>query len=90
MGVCYRPPEQEDQADEVPHRQVGAATCSQALVLLGKFSHAAVCWRDDTGRCKHVRRFVECFDDKTACSQQQGRLKAALAAVTMEWWSSRS
>ena len=47
VGVCYRPPDQEDQADEVPYRQIGAASCSQALVLMGDFNHPDICWRDN-------------------------------------------
>lgn len=32
MGVCYRPPNQEDQEDEALFRQIGAASHSQVLV----------------------------------------------------------
>ncbi|GAB0177773.1 hypothetical protein GRJ2_000242600 [Grus japonensis] len=39
-GVCYRPPDQGDQADEALYRQIEAASCSQALVLMGDFSHS--------------------------------------------------
>ncbi|GAB0190262.1 hypothetical protein GRJ2_001491500 [Grus japonensis] len=34
-GVCYRPPNQGDRADEALYRQIRAASCSQALVLTG-------------------------------------------------------
>jgi len=44
VGVCYRPPDQEDQVDEALYRQTGAASCSQALVFMGDFNHPTVCW----------------------------------------------
>ena len=47
VGVCYRPPDQEDQADEALCGQIGAASCSQALVLRGDFNHPNICWRDN-------------------------------------------
>ena len=63
VGVCYRPPDQEDQADEALYRQIGAASCSQALVLMGDFNHPDICWRDNTAGHKQSRRFLECVDD---------------------------
>ncbi|GAB0179437.1 hypothetical protein GRJ2_000409000 [Grus japonensis] len=42
-GVCYRPPDQGDQADEALYRQIGAASHSRTLVLTGDFNHPDVC-----------------------------------------------
>ncbi|PKU35905.1 hypothetical protein llap_13795 [Limosa lapponica baueri] len=39
VGVCYRPPDQGDRADEALFRQIGAASRSQTLVLMGDFNH---------------------------------------------------
>ncbi|GAB0176939.1 mitochondrial enolase superfamily member 1 [Grus japonensis] len=62
-GVCYRPPDQGDQADEALYRQIGAASCSQALVLMGDFNHPDICWRDNAAEHKQSRKFLECVDD---------------------------
>ncbi|GAB0195117.1 mitochondrial enolase superfamily member 1 [Grus japonensis] len=62
-GVCYRPPDQGDRADEAFYRQIGAASRSQALVLMGDFSHPDICWRDNAAERKQSRRFLECVDD---------------------------
>jgi len=62
VRVCYRPPDQEDQADEA-YRQIGAASLSQAPVLRGDFSHSNIFWRDDIAAHKQYRRFLDCFDD---------------------------
>jgi len=35
VGICYRPLDQEDRADEALSRQTGTASCSQPLVLVG-------------------------------------------------------
>ncbi|GAB0204502.1 hypothetical protein GRJ2_002915800 [Grus japonensis] len=37
-GVCYRPPDQGDRADEALYRQIEAVSRSQALVLIGDFN----------------------------------------------------
>ncbi|GAB0207575.1 mitochondrial enolase superfamily member 1 [Grus japonensis] len=63
VGVCYRPPDQGDRADEALYRQIGAASCSQALVLMGDFNHPDICWRDNTAERKQSRKFLECVDD---------------------------
>ncbi|GAB0188301.1 hypothetical protein GRJ2_001295400 [Grus japonensis] len=47
VGVCYRPPDQGNRADEALYRQIGAASRSQALVLMGDFNHPDICWRDN-------------------------------------------
>ncbi|GAB0177908.1 hypothetical protein GRJ2_000256100 [Grus japonensis] len=62
-GVCYRLPDQGDRADEALYRQVGAASHSQALVLMGDFSHPDSCWRDNAAEHKQSRKFPECVDD---------------------------
>ena len=55
VGVCYRPPNQEDQADETLYRQIGAASCSQTLVLREDFNHPDTCWRDNTAGHKAIQ-----------------------------------
>lgn len=41
-GVCYNPLDQEEQADEA-YGQIGGASHSQTLVLMGNISHHGVC-----------------------------------------------
>ncbi|GAB0178660.1 hypothetical protein GRJ2_000331300 [Grus japonensis] len=61
-GVCYRPPDQGDRADEALYRQIGAASRSQALVLTGDFNNPDICWRDNAAEHKQSRKFLECVD----------------------------
>ncbi|GAB0208629.1 hypothetical protein GRJ2_003328600 [Grus japonensis] len=63
VGVCYRPPDQGDRADEALYRQIGAASRSQALVLMGDFNHPDICWRGNAAEHKQSRKFLECTDD---------------------------
>ncbi|GAB0179062.1 hypothetical protein GRJ2_000371500 [Grus japonensis] len=63
VGVCYRPPDQEDRADEALCRQMGAASGPQALVLMGDFNHPNICWRDNAAERKQSRRFLECVNN---------------------------
>ena len=38
VGVCYRPPNQDEETDEVPYEQLAEAARSPALVLMGDFN----------------------------------------------------
>ncbi|PKU28864.1 dtw domain-containing protein 2 [Limosa lapponica baueri] len=63
LGVCYKPPEKDDQADETLYKQIREASCSQALVVMGNFNHPDSCWKDNTVGHKKSRKFLECVDD---------------------------
>jgi len=43
VGVCYRPPDQDERADEALYRQIREASYSKALVLMGDFNHPYTC-----------------------------------------------
>jgi len=61
--ICCTPPDQEEEMDEALYRQIGAASCSQALVVMEDFIHSSVCWRDNTAGHKQSRRFLESIDN---------------------------
>ncbi|PKU39832.1 dtw domain-containing protein 2 [Limosa lapponica baueri] len=63
VGVCYRPPNQQDQADQALYRQIGAASHLQALVLMKTFNYPDTCCRDNTAGYKQSRRFLERIND---------------------------
>lgn len=46
-----------------PSVERGAASCSQALVLMGNFTHPSICCRDNTIGRKQCRRFLECINN---------------------------
>ena len=62
VGVCYRPPDQDERADEALYRRIGEASRSKALVLMGDFNHPDICWRDNTAGHRQARRFLECVE----------------------------
>ena len=45
VGVCYRPPNQDEEADEIFCKQLGEVSQSLALVLVGDFNLPDVCWK---------------------------------------------
>jgi len=45
------------------YRQIGQASSSKALVLMGDFNHPDNCWMDNTARHRQARRFLECVED---------------------------
>ncbi|GAB0184113.1 hypothetical protein GRJ2_000876600 [Grus japonensis] len=63
VGVCYRPPNQGEEADEIFYKQLGEVSQSLALVLVGDFNLPDVCWKYNTVERKQSRRFLECAED---------------------------
>jgi len=63
LGVCYRPPNQDEEVDEVFCRRLAEVSRSLALVLAGDFNLPDICWKYDTAVRKQSRRFPECVDD---------------------------
>ncbi|KAK4830875.1 LOW QUALITY PROTEIN: hypothetical protein QYF61_013804 [Mycteria americana] len=62
VGVCYRPPNQDEEADEIVYKQLGEVSRSLALVLVRDFNLPDVCWKYNTAERKQSRRFLECID----------------------------
>ncbi|GAB0204048.1 hypothetical protein GRJ2_002870400 [Grus japonensis] len=63
VGVCYRPPNQDEEADEIFYKQLGKVSQSLALVLMGDFNLPDICWKYNTAERKQSRRFLECVED---------------------------
>ena len=49
--------------DKALYKQIGAASHSQNMVLMGDFKHPDICWRDNTAVHQKSKRFLECVDD---------------------------
>ncbi|PKU48939.1 glycerol kinase [Limosa lapponica baueri] len=62
VGVYYRPPDQDGEADEAFYRQLKVASQSQALVLMGDFNHPDICWEGYTAKHIQSRRFLQYID----------------------------
>ncbi|GAB0207400.1 mitochondrial enolase superfamily member 1 [Grus japonensis] len=63
LGVCYRPPNQDEEADEAFYKRLAEVSQSLALVLMGDFSLPDVCWKCNIAERKQSRRFLECVED---------------------------
>ncbi|XP_054254838.1 class I histocompatibility antigen, F10 alpha chain-like [Indicator indicator] len=63
VGVYYRPPDREEEADEAFYRWLTAASQSQALDLMGDFNSPDICWKASSGSHPQSRRFLQCHDD---------------------------
>ncbi|KAK4810636.1 LOW QUALITY PROTEIN: hypothetical protein QYF61_007373 [Mycteria americana] len=80
VGVCYRPPNQDEETDELFYKQLGEASRLLALVLVGDFNLLDVCWKYNTAEGKQSRRFLECVADNFL-TQLKEVLKAQEQAV---------
>ncbi|GAB0182690.1 mitochondrial enolase superfamily member 1 [Grus japonensis] len=60
VGVCYRPPNQGEEVDEVFYKQLAEVSQSLALVIVRDFNLPDVCWKYNTLERKQSRRFLEC------------------------------
>ncbi|XP_032304298.1 uncharacterized protein LOC116654245 [Coturnix japonica] len=69
VGVCYRPPNQDEETDEVFYKQLAQAARSPALVLMGDFNFPDICWEYSTAQKKQSRRFLECIEDSFLMQQ---------------------
>ncbi|KAK4827403.1 hypothetical protein QYF61_017808 [Mycteria americana] len=69
VGVCYRPPNQHEETDELFYKQLGEASRSLALVLVGDFNLPDVCWKYNTAGRKQSRRFLERVADDNFLTQ---------------------
>uniref|UniRef100_A0A8B9CU89 Reverse transcriptase domain-containing protein n=1 Tax=Anser brachyrhynchus TaxID=132585 RepID=A0A8B9CU89_9AVES len=63
VGVCYRPPNQDEETDEEFYRQLAEAAKSSALVLVGDFNFPDISWKHNTAQRKQSRRFLEGVED---------------------------
>ncbi|GAB0204739.1 hypothetical protein GRJ2_002939500 [Grus japonensis] len=63
VGVCYRPPKQDEEADEILYKQLGEVSQSLVLFLVGDFNLPDICWKYNTAEKKQSRRFLECVED---------------------------
>ena len=60
MGICYRPPNQDEETDELFYEQLVEAAQSPALVLMGDINFPDICWEYNLAQKKQSRRFLEC------------------------------
>ena len=63
MGVCYRPPNQNEETDDLFYEQLVEAAQSPALVLMGDFNFPDICWEYSLAQKKQSRRFMECMEN---------------------------
>ena len=62
LGVCYRPPNQDAEADEVSYKRLAEVSQLLALVLMGDFNLPVICWKYNTAERNQSRRFLECVE----------------------------
>ena len=63
VGVCYRPPDQEEAVDEAFLLQLQEVLRSRAPVLMGDFNHPDICWDSGMAGHRQSRRFLESVKD---------------------------
>ncbi|KAJ7427231.1 hypothetical protein WISP_08882 [Willisornis vidua] len=63
VGVCYGPPSQEDEGDELFYKQLADVSRSPDLVLVGDFNLPDICWEFSAVKKRQSRRFLESIED---------------------------
>ncbi|TRZ10882.1 hypothetical protein HGM15179_016231 [Zosterops borbonicus] len=63
LGVCYRPPNQEEEMDNLFYKQLENVSGSSVLVFAGDFNLPAICWELNTAEKRQSRKFLESVDD---------------------------
>ena len=60
VGVCYRPPTQDEEVDKMLYEQLGEVSRSLPLVLVGDFNFPDICWNYNAAGREQSRRFLKC------------------------------
>ncbi|RMB98191.1 hypothetical protein DUI87_25094 [Hirundo rustica rustica] len=63
LGVCYRPPSQEEEVDNLFYKQLENVSGSSALVPVGDFNLPDICWELKTAEKRQSRKFLEGMED---------------------------
>ncbi|RMC12129.1 hypothetical protein DUI87_11264 [Hirundo rustica rustica] len=63
LGVSYRPPNQEEEVDNLFYKQLENVSGSSGLVLIGDFNLPDICWELNTAEKRKSRKFLECMED---------------------------
>ncbi|KAF4794993.1 hypothetical protein TURU_096798 [Turdus rufiventris] len=63
LGVCYCPPNLEEEVENFFHKQLENVSGSSALVLVGDFNLPDICWELNTAEKRQSRKFLECVED---------------------------
>ena len=63
VGVCYRPPNQNDKGNEAIFGSLKQASGQQNQVLMGDFNYPDICWKNDTAAHMSSIKFLECVED---------------------------
>ena len=63
VGVCYRPPDEEEPVDEAFLLQLQEVSRSWALVPMGDFNHPYICRDSGMAVGRQSRRFLESVED---------------------------
>ncbi|XP_065544317.1 telomere repeats-binding bouquet formation protein 2 isoform X2 [Lathamus discolor] len=80
-----RPPDQGEPVDEALYRQIGTASHSQALVLMGDFNHPDICWSDRTAQHKQSRRFLDCVEDNFLLQAAEEPTRREYMRASITW-----
>ena len=63
VGVCYRPPDQEEAVNETFLLQLQEVSRLRVLVLMGDFNHPDTCWDGGMAGGRQSRKFLESVED---------------------------
>ncbi|KAF4796229.1 hypothetical protein TURU_086123 [Turdus rufiventris] len=63
LGVCYCPPNQEEEMDNLFYKQLTNGSGSPTLVIVGDFNLPDICWELNTAEKRQSRKFLECVED---------------------------
>ncbi|GAB0181724.1 hypothetical protein GRJ2_000637700 [Grus japonensis] len=88
VGVCYRPSNQDEEADKIFYKQLGEVSQSLAFLLMEDFNLPDVCWKYNIAERKQSRRFLECVEDNFLT--QLSILLQKLAAHGLNWLDGRA
>ena len=72
VGVCYRPPSQIEDLDEILQDQIKKFSERQDLVVMGDFNYPDICWKTCSAQNGKSNKFLTCLADNFISQKVEG------------------
>ncbi|TRZ19413.1 hypothetical protein HGM15179_007741 [Zosterops borbonicus] len=88
LGVCYHPPNQEEEMDNLFYKQLVNVSGSPTFVLVRYFNSPDICWELNTTEKRQSRKFLKCVEDNffsQLVSEPTRTMLDMLFKIEMDW-----
>ena len=77
VGVCYRPPGQVEDLDEMLQDQIKRFSERQDLVVMRDFNYRDICWKTCSAKNEKSNKFLTCLADNFISQKVEGAIRGS-------------